>query len=493
MSNTAIRSSIFWSVVALLLTYIAYRAYVLSFTIDEAMSYNYVLGIWEDDLRANNHWLNTFLMRVFQGIFGPWEWSLRLPNVLSFLLYSTAVHSLLRRVKSDVLFYAATAILLFQPTYLEFFSLARGYGMGVAFFAFGFALLTSLTDGRELSEASRSRRYLGVIAMGTLVLFSYISALNVVLMLMGLAVLHAIVRWRPKRKTTKRLTIIWMVTFAVGSTIQAARLLLELKEDGELFIGTNTFSQWADDTFSYYFPGELNGIELLLRTATVTVAILMVIGGGVQWYRRKKIPVMLGLSILIGVGSLAGWFIQHKFMGANLPQDRTTMIYFFLFAVGIVGASKLVVEEERLRVAGLSTAVVLGALSIWNAATQYNVERTRIWPNSQKMRQAVLTADSFARHWHEPVHAERHYFFLSSLNYYFRTRSNNIVVDEKVGIQLEAELLFVYTEDFKYVFDYPDLIEQYERVATYPGDIALYVRKDVYDHAMKTGEVVIYE
>lgn len=482
MLNIPYRIVFFWLVFALLLTYVGYRAYAMSFTIDEAMSYNYVLGLWEGDLRANNHWLNTFLMKVTKAVFGPWEWSLRLPNILSFVLYGLGVFGLLKRAKSDLVFYGATAILLFQPIYLEFFALARGYAMGVGLFAYGFYLLVTLHEPSRWTDSQKALRYLGVILMGSLVMFAYAAALNAVLMLIGLTLIHAIYHWKAADQRLKMGVILAMSIIALSSTLVVARWLLQLKSDGELFIGTHSISAWASDTFAFYFPMEMSSSDLIMRFLTLIVVLAILLWGLFATFRSKRMNSLTRLSLLVGLGSLFGWWIQHQFMEANYPQDRTGMIYYFLIAIGLTGLLLSEFEVHPKHVAP-TLAVALGILSIWNASSQYTIEKTRVWGVSAYVKEAVLAADYFAQQWPDPVEVERHYFFLSSLNYYFRTYTQNIRVDEKSGIKLEKEILFVKVDDFKYSFDFPELIEQYQHIHTYDDVIGLYVRKDVFENA----------
>src|SRR6266700_2950224 len=77
------RSGLMWA-------YIAVRAARLAFTADESISYGFLHGQTALAGSANNQWLNTWLMRVAQALFGQSPWALRLPNVLAFGIYGAA-------------------------------------------------------------------------------------------------------------------------------------------------------------------------------------------------------------------------------------------------------------------------------------------------------------------------------------------------------------------------------------------------------------------
>ena len=123
-----------------LLVYTNLRAYHIGLTCDEASTYlshsNRNLWIcffsescWSD---ANNHWLNTFLMQPSIAIFGVSEWSIRLPNLFGHLLYLCASIVLIKNISKNIwVALAGFCLLNFNPFLLEFFALARGYGLGV--------------------------------------------------------------------------------------------------------------------------------------------------------------------------------------------------------------------------------------------------------------------------------------------------------------------------------------------------------------------------
>jgi len=86
---------------------------------------------------ANNHYLNSLLLAISAQIFGISEWAIRLPNLLAFLLFARYVFLWGAEMKGTI------ARLLFPITIyaslfiIEFFALARGYGLSMAFLLAG--------------------------------------------------------------------------------------------------------------------------------------------------------------------------------------------------------------------------------------------------------------------------------------------------------------------------------------------------------------------
>lgn len=119
--------------------YVCWRAYRIGFTHDESLSFTLIQGDLTQCWTANNHWGNTLLMWLSASIFGNAEWALRLPNVLSFLVFSYSIYLIHKKfLTSTWSFWIAYPILLLNPFILDFFSLARGYGLGLSFFSMAF-------------------------------------------------------------------------------------------------------------------------------------------------------------------------------------------------------------------------------------------------------------------------------------------------------------------------------------------------------------------
>jgi len=103
------------------LAYISTRAYKLSFTHDESLSYTIVEGDKTWVGTANHHPLNTLSMFISSVLFGNNEFALRLPNVLSFLLYFVGCFYLFSASRNEWGFILGISLALLNPYLIEFF------------------------------------------------------------------------------------------------------------------------------------------------------------------------------------------------------------------------------------------------------------------------------------------------------------------------------------------------------------------------------------
>ena len=136
----------------LLLTYTTLRAYLLSLTHDECGSF----AIWTNyDIftcrtnpdcwgTANLHWLYVLLMKISVGQVGDSELAIRLPALLGHAIYLVFSFKLVKWVvkntpppsylipQTSYLILLGFVLLNFNAYLLEFFSLARGYGLAMS-------------------------------------------------------------------------------------------------------------------------------------------------------------------------------------------------------------------------------------------------------------------------------------------------------------------------------------------------------------------------
>jgi len=141
----------------LLFWYVFQRAILLSLTHDESATTDLVSVALADIMfapnqfqTANNHILHSILMKWSVTAFGWKEWSIRLPNILFFVLYyATAAWYIHQLSKNLFMRIAGVFILCTVPYLLDFFSLARGYGMANAFSLAAIVLLITYFQHAE--------------------------------------------------------------------------------------------------------------------------------------------------------------------------------------------------------------------------------------------------------------------------------------------------------------------------------------------------------
>ncbi|MBU0487429.1 MAG: hypothetical protein KKD31_05700, partial [Bacteroidetes bacterium] len=183
-----------WTILTLLfaisiLAYTIIRANVLSFTIDESISYleyahDSIGSIFFSGLSANNHPLNTLLMSYGEHCFGLAELSLRISAIIGHTLFLIFSFLLLKKFTS----FPKYAILIVyivvntNPYILDFLSLARGYGIswGAVTASLYFQLIFLKFCKIKHLIAAMALSIIGILSNYTIILF-FISSISLLM------------------------------------------------------------------------------------------------------------------------------------------------------------------------------------------------------------------------------------------------------------------------------------------------------------------------
>lgn len=110
-----------------------YRAFVMDITNDEAYSFMLVNkpAVHMLPTTANTHWLNSFFIALLNGLFGDAVWVIRLQAVLAGILMAMVIRQIFKTMHPRSAWLLAIACILLNNYLLDFFSLARGYGLAL--------------------------------------------------------------------------------------------------------------------------------------------------------------------------------------------------------------------------------------------------------------------------------------------------------------------------------------------------------------------------
>ncbi|MBN1915829.1 hypothetical protein JW796_02420 [Candidatus Dojkabacteria bacterium] len=142
----------------ILFTYTTYRAINLSLTFDEAYTFQTfvhtnIFDILTNNFSAeiaNNHIVNTILVKIFYNFFGNTEFVLRLPSLIGHLLYLFFTFIFVEKfVKSKTAKITSFILLNLNIFLLDFFSLARGYALAAGLVASSVYFLIEYLSNRK--------------------------------------------------------------------------------------------------------------------------------------------------------------------------------------------------------------------------------------------------------------------------------------------------------------------------------------------------------
>jgi hypothetical protein len=359
--------------------YVAVRAVHVGLTADEAVSYGILHGHGAFSGTANNQWLNTALMSISQTLFGQSEWALRLPNVVSFGIYAASALTLVAQLRHRAAMGVCFVALVANPFMLEFFGLARGYGISLAFAALALAAL--LVGPRRVS-ATRAIQRLALIAVaGTISFYANFSVLNFVLALLVVWAVDVAVACSRGTFALSRRQVAWIGGVGLVTALAMAPGLIHLKnlqEGGQLYYGghvgfvRDTIGTLVQTWDYVYLFGPVRAWAHDIAWLVALTALLI----GAWGARRARSGEWgrLQSAALVGALAVAAALSERLILGSLYPIDRAALSYVLPFAM-MLGlaldalADSVVGRGARVAVAGLSAIlVVAGTLNVIRVA-----------------------------------------------------------------------------------------------------------------------------
>lgn len=144
----------YWSVLVVLTCLLVTKAFLLPVTNDEAYSFFLVkTNYWKAMAgTANTHWLNSFFIRVFTFLAGDTPGCWRIQSVLAGAGYIFLAKKVAGGFDTVIMQLICFSMLVFNPYLLDYFSMARGYGLAVFFILLSvYQLQQFLEKGKEQS------------------------------------------------------------------------------------------------------------------------------------------------------------------------------------------------------------------------------------------------------------------------------------------------------------------------------------------------------
>lgn len=455
------------------------KAHFTSMTHDEASTYFHHLQsgffkcFYSSDCwrSANNHLLNTLLWQQTIQWFGPTELGMRLPNLLGHLIFLGSSAFLVLRMTTRLLpGLAGFAILNFNPFLLDFFSLARGYGLCAGFIMAAIAFWW-------VWQQQRADRYLVMCCTALiLAILSNFVALNVFAAIGGATFLLA---FREGRRVWQR------VLLSFGSTAALLALILHrpvrfLRQGGEFQYGAGSLRESLESliTDPLYGNAYLGESTAPVVAAMVYVAFAAVCGWSLWYWYRQPDNRAYGFTAAVCVAfmlSIAVMIAQHYLLGSVYLVHRTAVPLMPLLSGSIAAGWMLWAGPSRHRmVSGVLSAVVLVAMA-WNLGRSGNVRYFREWWYDENTKAVMLYLNEVGEWRQKPVSVGVSWLFFPSGEFYRQTLSlpfveplpNNSEVNPDTGYE------YFYIEESQK----PLLGDTYEQVKYYNWGRVLMRRK----------------
>lgn len=371
-----------------LLAYTITRAITVSFSWDESWTYSHHVlpGMFYqeayDKMGGNHHLLNVWLMWGSMKLFGESELALRLPNLLAHVIYLLASAGIALRSRSAVVAIGAFLIMNVHPYLLDFFSLARGYGL-----ACGWMMLALYHAQRYVSGDERLRPLVLATASASLSALSHVIMVNFLLAFTVSMGAFIIIngRFKPRAFVQMRLGVLGVITIA-GLAIILPNAL-GLFGGGSLNFGCDRL--WECTMLSlggkviYHLPYEtpLNVIiGRSLKACTLFIALTSFMAWHGGWMNRLR-PLALGL--IVCALCVASFLVQQALFDVPLPQTRTAL---FLLPLSAFTLAVALDAWPRYRLVPMLVAAAACSVLIHHQIKSINFTYAVEWKPSGELR-----------------------------------------------------------------------------------------------------------
>jgi hypothetical protein len=421
------------------------RALLLGFTHDESFSYlNFVDGaslshiLFHPFPAANNHYLNTVLMKISASLLGVTEFSLRIHSVLAFAIFLLAAFWIVRDLCAPRHLVLAFLLLNLNPFLLEYFSLARGYAAGLALMMVSILFLLRALDpiypGPRSALICLSTGAMAALANLTFLYF-YVSAATVLLAVSfrgdGQSA-HDLCPIRVSRPA--RIQILWILAVSVLLFAAILPMAMQLRQRKEFYFGgergffTDTVISLVNA--SLYDHPVPQGLEDFLKVlvgmvAACTTAAIMVLSKKSALGNRSQKYLCLPAILL---GAAFGTAIQRHLFGTRFLIDRTGILFvplFVLVCIAGVEAAARSWPRSVVRMVALSFLVLLNVAAAANFARAANLRYTVNWRYDVETGQMLkdLAAREAGQNHVAPIRMGVTWYLEPSVNFYRTVRN----------------------------------------------------------------------
>lgn len=465
------KKNLLFFIPALVLAFFVFKkSFLAPITHDEALSYQVyspksVKGIlaFKEDISANNHILNSLFLKGIRKMGFNQAGMLRLAASLSFLLFAWCLFQINKNPKSlgSMGFYLIACL---NPYLLDFFSLARGYGISYGFMALALMLLL---QGKN--EANNKKLFwamqvasLSLLANFNLVYFS---------VPFGLIHLFLFFQHNPIRFNSL-IKLAGHYLFPALSVDYLYKAFNQLKAAQQLYFGGNKSFEldvvidqlWC---FIYDQNYSLNPTFLLIWK----VLPVLLLGFALAFSLIKKIrqaPLFqdFAIAIIILFGAAVCIELNHYFLGSLYPIKRTGLFMSVLFFITLFLFFRLLASFKSLKIPVTVLAYsIIGLLSVHTYHAYDTLRFREIGYDSHLHEILAVLANETQGNTHE-LDISANWQFEPALNFYRETKNLNWLPKfNREPIRPKAKYLLVFDEDLP-ALNPDSLIE----LLTYPKD-----------------------
>lgn len=269
------------------------------------------------------------LMSLSNSLFGSSEFSLRLPNVLAGVLYLIGCFLIFNNTNKNWLNIFGLLLLTSNPYIIEFFSLARGYGL-----SFGFMLLSIyylLKAENQILASSQILKYVALTLLFAIgALYSNLSTINYLISVQViLAVKYYFIRKNQNKSPHFDLKYGAIMLVSCIVLFFEIKYLLKLKELNQLILGASSLMEGLSSLIITFISPFMKS-QLIVPTIKIVIMLFISVGVLLVFIERKfKGPLFLLLTLIFLL--VTGLLLENILFDTKFPirKNNTFICAYF--------------------------------------------------------------------------------------------------------------------------------------------------------------------
>lgn len=328
--------------------YLVLRASFVPFTFDESATFFHFVhrgDFWffTSLPDANNHFINTLLTYVSYHIFGSSKLALRIPNLLSAIIFLYYLFRSSMFIKNIPARWTTILSIMFAHFFVEFFALSRGYGLSMAFIFGAFYHLMNFSTSRS------NKQLIWISFFLFLAELSNLSIIVLAIAIIGYQIMIVIIH---SKKASKKsiLNLVTIFVFQILPLIFASYYMFFLNEKGSLYYGdTSGFWNLTVQSLILLITGEKS---LVYSIAVITFIALLLGGFSFLIYKKGILLITHPRMVfpLLLIATIIGIILLSLLFGINHPEDRVAMYFIPLFLGSITMVADAVFDITKKKI-----------------------------------------------------------------------------------------------------------------------------------------------
>lgn len=391
----------------IVIIYITIKADITSFTHDESYSYTRFVHSGFMDIISykiafpNNHILNTLLMKFSENILGSTALILRLPNIILlfvFLIYTILFFRHFNKVLSVCMF-----LFMCSNIYLmDFFGLARGYGLSYGFMIMSFFhIVQSLNFKNPTNKCNLNLVFFNVSALFAILsnfslFYFYIASLiayNIYIFIINLK-FQDLANKKNIFYNKNKINIFFF--FLIGVILyEPFRKILKsniIDFGGKEGFMKDTVTSIINKYFQHSFISShsMIMIEILILIPIIISFYLFIknsyLNRKVFFDKEKPLIIVNLILIIISIETI----VQHYIIHTDFLIERFAMFLFPLFVLNTAFLFDYWLKNSiKYKTLIFSIAIILGLLSIRNYYTYAHFKYCADWTYDSETKNAI--------------------------------------------------------------------------------------------------------